>query len=133
MQPPVLNFSIAYGKTAHGLANDFKTSREEAQATVDKWYADRFEVREWQEQTRHSAKQQELKVRTLLGPTRALAIRNSLDCKLNRQLGIEEWFGTCKMRAGGMGKVPELPPIKKLQGPAADLAAGGDGGHRKER
>lgn len=32
----ILNFSIAYGKTAHGLAVDFKTSKEEAQATVDK-------------------------------------------------------------------------------------------------
>ena len=32
----VLNFSIAYGKTAHGLAKDFNTTKEEAQATVDK-------------------------------------------------------------------------------------------------
>jgi DNA polymerase I-like protein with 3'-5' exonuclease and polymerase domains len=40
----VLNFSIAYGKTAHGLSKDFKTSLEEAQETVNKWYADRPEV-----------------------------------------------------------------------------------------
>lgn len=32
----VLNFSIAYGKTAAGLANDWKVSKEEAQETVDR-------------------------------------------------------------------------------------------------
>ena len=31
----VLNFSIAYGKTAHGLAKDFGTDLEEANKTVD--------------------------------------------------------------------------------------------------
>jgi hypothetical protein len=41
----VLNFSIAYGKTAHGLARDWKTDLEEAQQTVNRWYADRPEVR----------------------------------------------------------------------------------------
>ncbi len=40
----VLNFSIAYGKTAHGLAQDFKTSLDEARETVKRWYADRPEV-----------------------------------------------------------------------------------------
>ena len=41
----VLNFSIAYGKTAHGLSRDWKVSLEEATSTVEKWYADRPEVR----------------------------------------------------------------------------------------
>ena len=41
----VLNFSIAYGKTAHGLSRDWGTSQLEAQATVDRWYSDRPEVR----------------------------------------------------------------------------------------
>lgn len=41
----VLNFSIAYGKTAHGLGKDWKVSMEEAQNTVNRWYADRPEVR----------------------------------------------------------------------------------------
>lgn len=40
----VLNFSIAYGKTAHGLSKDWKVSLEEAQNTVDRWYGDRPEV-----------------------------------------------------------------------------------------
>ncbi|GLC47437.1 hypothetical protein PLESTM_002074200, partial [Pleodorina starrii] len=77
----VLNFSIAYGKTAHGLANDFKTTVEEAQATVDKWYADRWEVRQWQEDTQKGARS-EIKVRTLLGRTRPLPNINSPDRKL---------------------------------------------------
>ena len=41
----MLNFSIAYGKTAHGLSRDWGTSLKEAQDTVDRWYADRPEVR----------------------------------------------------------------------------------------
>ena len=45
MYDQVLNFSIAYGKTAHGLARDWKTDLEEAQQTVNRWYADRPEVR----------------------------------------------------------------------------------------
>jgi hypothetical protein len=40
----VLNFSIAYGKTAHGLSKDWNVTLNEAKATVDKWYADRPEV-----------------------------------------------------------------------------------------
>lgn len=40
----VLNFSIAYGKTAHGLSRDWGTSLDEAKDTVDRWYSDRPEV-----------------------------------------------------------------------------------------
>eukprot|EP00019_Armaparvus_languidus_P011797 CAMPEP_0168581840 /NCGR_PEP_ID=MMETSP0420-20121227/1645_1 /TAXON_ID=498008 /ORGANISM="Pessonella sp." /LENGTH=584 /DNA_ID=CAMNT_0008616251 /DNA_START=324 /DNA_END=2075 /DNA_ORIENTATION=+ len=46
-----LNFSIAYGKTARGLAIDWETSVAEAKETVDRWYADRWEVKAWQEET----------------------------------------------------------------------------------
>jgi hypothetical protein len=37
----ILNFSIAYGKTAHGLSKDWGVTLEEAQETVKRWYADR--------------------------------------------------------------------------------------------
>ena len=67
----VLNFSIAYGKTAHGLSRDWGVSLEEAQETVDRWYADRPEVREWQVAMRHEAVASG-RVRTLLGRTRSL-------------------------------------------------------------
>jgi len=67
----VLNFSIAYGKTAHGLSRDWGVSLEEAQETVDRWYGDRPEVREWQVAMRHEAVSSG-RVRTLLGRTRSL-------------------------------------------------------------
>ncbi len=67
----VLNFSIAYGKTAHGLAKDWGTSLEEAANTVDLWYADRPEVRDWQEVQKSLAVEKNL-VRTLLGRVRNL-------------------------------------------------------------
>jgi hypothetical protein len=40
----VLNFSIAYGKTAHGLSKDWGVSTKEAEETLTRWYADRPEV-----------------------------------------------------------------------------------------
>lgn len=40
----VLNFSIAYGKTAHGLSKDWGTSLAEAEQTVKRWYDSRPEV-----------------------------------------------------------------------------------------
>ena len=67
----VLNFSIAYGKTAHGLAKDWKVGIGEAQETLERWYSDRPEVQTWQAERRaelHETK----RVRTLLGRTRHL-------------------------------------------------------------
>ena len=43
----VLNFSIAYGKTAHGLSKDWKVDLKEAEDTVQRWYSDRPEVGGW--------------------------------------------------------------------------------------
>ncbi|KAM7492692.1 hypothetical protein LguiA_035613 [Lonicera macranthoides] len=65
----MLNFSIAYGKTATGLARDWKVSVKEAKETVDLWYNERKEVLNWQ----HDRKKQALrerKVYTLLGRAR---------------------------------------------------------------
>lgn len=62
----VLNFSIAYGKTAQGLAKDWDVSVQEAQKTLELWYADRPEVREWQLRTIKTARET-LKTYTLLG------------------------------------------------------------------
>ena len=67
----VLNFSIAYGKTAHGLSKDWKVTLEEAKETVARWYADRPEVRRWQE-ARHAEAVQDGYVSTLLGRRRNL-------------------------------------------------------------
>ena len=46
-----LNFSIAYGKTAHGLAKDWGVSQQEAQSMLRAWYDDRPEVERWQKDT----------------------------------------------------------------------------------
>lgn len=67
----VLNFSIAYGKTARGLAADWNVSLAEAQETLDAWFADRPEVRAWQEQVKEVARR-EGATRTLMGRYRQL-------------------------------------------------------------
>ncbi|KAL5721700.1 DNA-directed DNA polymerase [Ranunculus cassubicifolius] len=65
----MLNFSIAYGKTPHGLAKDWKVSLKEAKETVDLWYKDRKEVLRWQEKRKQEANTDGC-VKTLLGRTR---------------------------------------------------------------
>jgi DNA polymerase-1 len=72
----VLNFSIAYGMTAVGLARDWGVSREEAEQTLELWYRDRPEVREWQRSTIERAKQDRA-TRTLMGRYRPLPDINS--------------------------------------------------------
>ena len=67
----VLNFSIAYGKTAFGLAKDFGVSTEEAQDTVDKWYEGRPQVKAWQDATIRRGETTHF-VATLLGRQRKL-------------------------------------------------------------
>jgi len=66
-----LNFSIAYGKTAHGLSKDWGVSQTEAQVMVEKWYDARPEVREWQANTKAYARKFGL-TRTLMGRYRQL-------------------------------------------------------------
>ena len=98
----VLNFSIAYGKTAHGLAKDFDVSTKEAQETVDLWYSDRPEVREWQA-VQHKKAAEKGKVNTLLGRHRNLPEASSSD----------------EMRRGHALRASINTPI---QGGAADIA-----------
>ncbi|CAH0477874.1 unnamed protein product [Peronospora belbahrii] len=83
----VLNFSIAYGKTAFGLSKDFKVSRKEAAKTLEKWYADRAEVRDWQNRAIDIARTYGY-TRTLLGRYRrlpdAMLTDNSITSKQSR-------------------------------------------------
>ena len=44
----IMNFSIAYGKTAIGLSNDLNISLADAKKTIDLWYNQRNEVKLWQ-------------------------------------------------------------------------------------
>jgi len=67
----VLNFSIAYGKTAAGLAKDWGVSLPEARDTVEAWYADRPEVRAFQAAVLDTARRERV-ARTILGRYRNL-------------------------------------------------------------
>ena len=67
----VLNFSIAYGKTAHGLSKDWGVSLDEAKETVNRWYSDRKEIRAWQDIQHRSAEDMGY-VCTILGRRRQL-------------------------------------------------------------
>jgi len=66
-----LNFSIAYGKTVHGLAQDWGITKEEAQDTLDAWYRDRPEVKKWQDETQAFARRHAY-VFTIMGRWRRL-------------------------------------------------------------
>ncbi|KAI3711513.1 hypothetical protein L1987_70051 [Smallanthus sonchifolius] len=65
----MLNFSIAYGKTAVGLARDWKVSVNEARETVARWYSGREEVLRWQDARKKEARKIGC-VYTLLGRAR---------------------------------------------------------------
>ena len=67
----VLNFSIAYGKTAHGLSKDWGVSVSEAKKEIEAWYGDRPEVLEWQKRTIERANKHGY-TRTLMGRYRML-------------------------------------------------------------
>ncbi|GJN39544.1 hypothetical protein PR202_gb28669 [Eleusine coracana subsp. coracana] len=65
----MLNFSIAYGKTAVGLSRDWKVSVKEARHTLKLWYRDRKEVLAWQKRQKELA-HEKCEVYTLLGRSR---------------------------------------------------------------
>ena len=44
-----INFSVLYGKSAHGFAVDWGTTVQEAQRYIDQWFAARPGVKRWQE------------------------------------------------------------------------------------
>ncbi|KAA8499682.1 DNA polymerase I A, chloroplastic/mitochondrial [Porphyridium purpureum] len=67
----ILNFSIAYGKTAMGLSKDWDVSVEEAQETVNAWYRERQEIRNWQDAVKDFARKRGAVV-TLCGRRRIL-------------------------------------------------------------
>lgn len=79
-----LNFSIAYGKTAHGLSMDWGVSKKEAQEMLDKWYNARPEVRSWQEGTKEYARLYGETV-TMMGRYRNLPDAMSSSPKLRNQ------------------------------------------------
>lgn len=88
-----MNFSIAYGKTAHGFAKDWGCSLEEATSALHRWYAERKEVEEWQEAVKKVAIQKGY-TRTMMGRYRRLTdlVRNKINAK--RQHGLRAAINT---------------------------------------
>lgn len=72
-----LNFSIAYGKTAHGLSKDWGVSIKEAEDMLQAWYEARPEVAKWQKDTKQYAKERGI-TRTLMGRYRQLPMERKL-------------------------------------------------------
>ena len=101
-----MNFSIAYGKTAHGFAKDWGCSFEEAASALKRWYAERKEVEEWQEAVKKVAVQKGF-TRTMMGRYRKLTdlVRNKINAK--RQHGLRAAINT------------------PIQGSAADIVTAG--------
>jgi DNA polymerase I len=79
-----LNFSIAYGKTAHGLSQDWGVSRKEAEDMLTAWYNARAEVKEWQDKTKSIAQNTGLTT-TIMGRRRQLPTAMLNDRKLMEQ------------------------------------------------
>lgn len=77
-----MNFSLAYGKTAHGFAKDWDCSIEEASEALRLWYSDRKEVEVWQESVKKIAVQKGF-TRTMMGRYRKLTdlVRNKVMSK----------------------------------------------------
>lgn len=73
-----LNFSIAYGKTTVGLAQDWGISEEEAAVNLNAWYNSRPEVKIWQSIQKDLAKKKNY-VLTMTGRYRVLPHASSKD------------------------------------------------------
>ncbi|KAJ9521967.1 hypothetical protein QJQ45_024847, partial [Haematococcus lacustris] len=116
----ILNFSIAYGKTAHGLAKDFGTSLQEAEATVAKWYGDRAEVLKWQKATKEKAKELGKDKYTLESQRRSWHRRAEVFTLLGRSRPLPDITTRDFRKAGHAERAAINTPI---QGSAADVAS----------
>jgi DNA polymerase I len=113
-----LNFSIAYGKTAHGLSLDWGVDIKEAEAMLRKWYDARPEVKEWQD----NAKKLALKVgitRTIMGRYRNLPFGEDLGKKLSgttqrASINTPVQGGAADIAMMAMNKINENLKLRRL-------------------
>ena len=113
-----LNFSIAYGKTVHGLSKDWGVTIAEAKAMLEAWYSDRPEVQRWQQATIATAHKEKWS-RTLMGryrklpgihgPSRAL-IAHSERAAINTPIQ----GGAADVMTLAMLKISRSPTLKDL-------------------
>ena len=107
----IMNFSIAYGKTVHGFMKDWNCTEQEAQQTMDAWYADRPEVKAWQKKVKEIALEKGW-TKTILGRYRNLT--RHLKPVINPRDG-ERKYGP------GMGHGLRAAINTPIQGGAADV------------
>jgi len=113
-----LNFSIAYGKTPHGLSKAWGVSVKEAEALLAAWYADRPEVKIWQQRVIKEAKRTGA-TRTLCGRYRKLNDINSASMgsrSHNERAAINTPIqgGAADIVMLAMNKINASPKLKKL-------------------
>lgn len=103
-----LNFSIAYGKTAHGLSQDWGVSTQEAEEMLQAWYNARPEVEVWQKKTKAYARKHGI-TRTLMGRYRQLPDAMGRDRKL---IGHSERASINTPIQGGAADVAMMAMVK---------------------
>lgn len=113
-----LNFSIAYGKTAHGLSQDWGVSREEAESMLKKWYDARPEVRDWQANTKAYARKFGI-TRTLMGRYRQLPEARSKNPKFvghaeRASINTPIQGGAADVAMMAMNKINSSEKLKRL-------------------
>ena len=114
-----LNFSIAYGKTAHGLSADWGVSQAEAEEMLQAWYDSRPEVEKWQKDTKAMAKRHGL-TRTLMGRYRHLPhalegnSMKSLGHALRASINTPIQGGAADVAMMAMLKINNSPLLKRL-------------------
>eukprot|EP00956_Cyclotella_meneghiniana_P023398 scaffold45568_cov59-Cyclotella_meneghiniana.AAC.2 len=104
-----LNFSIAYGKTAHGLSQDWGVTIQDAEEMLRKWYDSRPEVEEWQLETKKAARDHGI-TRTLMGRYRHLP--HAMDKHDRKRLGHAERASINTPIQGGAADVAMMAMIK---------------------
>jgi DNA polymerase-1 len=97
----MLNFSIAYGKTSRGLAEDWKVSHEEAIELLERWYGDRPEVKRWQQEMIKLARQTG-STRTIMGRYRNLPDINS------DNIGLKKHSERCAINTPIQGSAADI-------------------------
>jgi DNA polymerase I len=105
-----LNFSIAYGKTAHGLSADWNVHIDEANDMLNKWYDARPEVQNWQRESKEFAKEKGT-TRTIMGRYRHLPYEEPLPDGKSKKLPRKV-----------VGQTERASINTPVQGGAADIA-----------
>ena len=113
-----LNFSIAYGKTAHGLSQDWGVSPQEAEKMLQAWYDSRPEVLKWQKQTKKTAAKEGI-TRTLMGRYRDIPEamgknRKLVGHALRASINTHIQGGAADVAMSAMIKINNSPILKKL-------------------